>query len=34
MAVEIYQDSKVVNILTAQARKERVESADADNTAK
>lgn len=31
MAVEIFKDSKVVGILTAQARKEKVDSADAEN---
>lgn len=34
MAIEINKDSKVVKILTAQTRKERVESADAENTVK
>lgn len=34
MAVEIYKSSKVVSILTAQARKEHVDSADAGNTTK
>lgn len=34
MAIEIKKDSKVVQILTAQARKERVDSADVENTAK
>lgn len=34
MAVEIFKDSKVVGILTAQARKDRVETTDAENAAK
>lgn len=34
MAIEIMNDSKVVGILTAQARKDRVDSGDAANAAK
>lgn len=34
MAIEIMKDSKVVQILIAQARKERVESADTANAVK
>lgn len=34
MAIEIYKDSKVVQILTAQARKERIDTGDAENAAK
>lgn len=34
MAIEIKKDSKVVQIMTAQARRERIDSADVDNTAR